>query len=209
MLSNYLGGRVYSHAYIWIINLTTQGLAFVVVSFLVANLQEAVVREQLLSRTDALTGLLNNRAFYESANLSLALCHRNHRAATLAFIDLDNFKQVNDTAGHDQGDKVLKKFADILAHFFRSSDIVARIGGDEFVIFLPETGATEATVLLERIREAMLSSDDFNVFGVTTSIGAVAYQLAPALLADMVKAADTMMYSVKSAGKNAVNIQSV
>lgn len=209
MLSNYFGGRVYSHTYIWLINFATQGFAFVFVSLLVADLQDAVVREQFLSRTDALTKLLNNRAFYENANVSLALCHRNQRAATLAFIDLDNFKQVNDTAGHHQGDELLKKFADILMRHCRSSDIVARIGGDEFVIFLPETGATEAGVLLERIRETILSTDNFKVFGVTTSIGAVAYQVAPALIAGMVKEADAMMYSVKSVGKNAVNVRGV
>jgi predicted signal transduction protein with EAL and GGDEF domain len=137
-IAQFLSGREYSHEYIWLINFITQGTAFLMVTLLMSSLRTALGRERELSRTDALTGLLNSRALHEIAGAELALCHRHKRPAVMAFIDLDNFKSVNDTFGHSRGDKLLCQVATVLVSSVRSADVVARIGGDEFAVFLPE-----------------------------------------------------------------------
>lgn len=205
--SMYFGGRSYSHWSIWTINFFTQGIAFLVVAMLVAKVREALLRERNLSRTDPLTGLANSRAFYEQARGILALCNRNSRPATLAYVDLDNFKRVNDSLGHQQGDALLRDVAAVFSECLRSSDIPARIGGDEFIILLPETGAGEAHAALEKIRLRLAQDPRFQHCAVTVSIGAVAYAHAPDDLDGMVKAADSLMYEVKGASKNNVRIE--
>ena len=104
----YLGGHQYSHSYIWVINSVTQGLIFLVVSLLIAWLHNSLQRERFLSSTDTLTGLANRRSFYAQAGVALAFCRRNQSPASLAYIDLDNFKQVNDLCGHESGDALLR-----------------------------------------------------------------------------------------------------
>ena len=148
--SMYFAGREYSHPYIWALNFLTQGLAFCIVSVLYANLTQALEKEKVLSGTDSLTDLLNSRSFYERSEARLNLCNRNTLPITLAYIDLDNFKQANDTLGHLHGDNLLTKVAYILKKNLRSSDLVARMGGDEFVILFPGISAAGAQEALEK-----------------------------------------------------------
>lgn len=206
-VSLYEAGRNYSADYIWGVNLVTQGSAFLVVTLLVAWLRDGLEREKALSRTDSLTGLANSRSFYEQAGAALSLCQRNLRPVTLAYIDLDNFKKVNDTLGHEKGDEILQKAAEVMVSSLRASDVIARIGGDEFVVLLPETGAEDAKVALEKLRSRMTMTPQFQVTAVSPSIGAVAYLQATAQLGDMLKAADELMYQSKAAGKNRLTIK--
>lgn len=208
IVAQYVSGRSYSSEYIWGVNFITQGTAFIVVSLLVAALRDGLNRERELSRTDLVTGVLNRRALYEVGSSALALCRRNNRPVTLAFVDLDNFKTINDTFGHDRGDALLRTVAKVLAGSLRSSDIVARVGGDEFAILLPETEATHASVLLDKARNLLLQSPDFRGTSVSVSIGAVAYTMALPSLDDMLKEADSVMYTVKGSGKNRVEVKS-
>ncbi len=208
ILAQYLSGREYSSSYIWGVNFVTQGIAFVLVTTLIASLRTALARERALSRTDPLTGLFNSRALYEIAGAELTLCHRNKRPAALAFIDLDNFKQVNDSFGHGRGDTLLRNVANLLTNTLRSTDVIARVGGDEFAIFLPEIEAHHAHTLLEKIRMLLQQFPDFEDLPISASIGAVAYANAPSTLQDMMKEADAHMYTVKAAGKNRVNVKS-
>jgi diguanylate cyclase (GGDEF)-like protein len=209
MTSMYFGDVNYSHISIWVINFVTQGGAFVVVGLLVAKLNDAFKREHDLSRTDPLTGLCNTRCFYENASTVLSLCHRNMRAITLAYIDLDNFKHANDTHGHLHGDELLRSVAKIFNENLRASDVVARIGGDEFVILLPETGADDARSTLDKIRHCLAQMPQFQACSVTASIGAVSYSQAPADIGPLVQSADEIMYKVKNMNKNNVLIESI
>jgi len=205
-LALYTTGTRYSQSIIWFVNFLTQGAAFLIVSLLVAKLAEALQKEQTLSRTDALTGLKNRQAFIEQASFALSLCRRYVRPVALAFIDLDNFKHVNDSLGHARGDAVLQSCGSMIAGSLRASDIAARFGGDEFVIFLPETGAENAMALLERIRNALDTSPDFRDVGVTASIGIVADETARSDIDELLKHADAQMYKIKRDCKNRVGL---
>lgn len=206
-LSNYLGGHVFSRWYVWPLNVLTQGMSFLVVSLLVSSLHSAIIREKEVSQTDSLTGLLNSRAFHAQTETSLSLCHRNRRPVTVAFMDLDNFKNVNDIAGHQQGDELLREVAISISNSLRASDIVARIGGDEFAIFLPELDASNAKIVLNKIKDELNRNAMLIKFSVSASIGAAVYEEAPARRDEMLQHADALMYSVKSSGKNGINIK--
>ena len=139
MSSNLLAGE---HPYgpeIWSLNFLTMTLSFVVVGYLIGRLRQSFERERSLSRRDSLTGLHNSRAFHELGAFAVAGARRAGTPLTLAFIDLDNFKAVNDRLGHHEGDRVLREAGALLAGHFRESDLVARLGGDEFAALLPRS----------------------------------------------------------------------
>ena len=192
--------------YIWFINFLTQSAAFLTVALLMAALAVALRKEQTLSRTDALTGLKNRRAFVEDANIVLSRCRRHAHPVSLAFIDLDDFKRVNDSLGHAAGDDCLRKCGEVIRESMRAGDIAARLGGDEFVIFLPETTARQAAASMERIRKAIGSSVQCCAVGVTVSIGVVFDATARLDIEDLLRRADSQMYRVKRSTKNRVQV---
>jgi len=207
--SNYMAGLDYSGPHIWLVNVAAQGASFVAVGLLIATLKGALVRERELSRTDALTSLLNGRAFYADAARVLALNRRTKRPATVACIDLDHFKKVNDTAGHHEGDRVLRAVAATILRCTRATDLAARMGGDEFVLLLPETGPQEARTTLERL-QALLEETLAQTPGpVTASVGGVAFLAMPDDVQTMVQAADRELYAAKAAGKRRVRLEVV
>lgn len=203
----YLGGRSYSTAGVWVVNFVAQAATFLTISLLVALLREAMLRERSLGRVDVLTGLPNRRAFFEEGEGVLSTCNRHGRAATLAYIDLDNFKRANDQFGHQHGDAVLRKVADVLAHSLRGGDVTGRIGGDEFVVLLPETTIDTAGAALEKVRRTLNRDPLLSSAGVTVSIGAINYERAPIDLDEMMRAADDVMYRVKGTSKDRVRME--
>ena len=207
--SNLLAGQSYSSDSIWVANTLMQGTSFATVGILIASLRAALIREQGLSRTDPLTSLLNSRAFYEEAARLLALCQRKGRPATVAYLDLDGFKEINDQLGHQAGDELLKSLARVLRASSRPSDLVARLGGDEFVFLFPEVGPQDAAVALERLRAALADTLGFRPGHVTGSIGAVTFLSISEDVEAMVRRADAGMYAAKEAGKNRVFLEVV
>ena len=129
VVSNTLAGLRFSHATFWIANTVVQIASFLTVGLLIATLRAALRRESGLSRTGPLTSMLNSRAFDEEATRVLALCRRAQRPVTVAYIDLDNFKAVNDRLGHQAGDTLLRTAAGQLRASVRASDVAARLGG--------------------------------------------------------------------------------
>ena len=188
---------------LWVANFCTQGVAFLTVSMLVALLNERLRLEARLRRTDSLTGLANRHGFFDGAGIVMPLCRRNARPVALAYLDLDSFKQANDRFGHAFGDALLRQCSDFIAAAVRASDIAARIGGDEFVVLLPEARLDEASAVLARVVDAIEASPDFRRAGVTASVGLVVDEAARMDILGLMRLADERMYQVKQDGKRA------
>lgn len=186
------------------VNVAAQTIAFTTVGLLIVELKARLERERDLSRRDPLTGLRNARGFDEQAEVLLALARRAGRPFTLAYIDLDNFKKVNDEQGHHVGDEALRAAARVLEQGTRETDVLARLGGDEFAVFFPDTDQRTASALLERIRAALAAEMARGGWPITATIGAAAFERAPATLDEAVRAGDERMYAAKRAGKNCV-----
>lgn len=193
---------VYTHRVFFYWNVIISLGFFVVVTLIVAELKRSL--EQALSQSDFLTGVGNRRAFYQQAELEKNRARRYLHPLTLAYLDLDNFKQVNDRYGHQVGDLLLHSVAQTLLNSIRQTDLVARMGGDEFALLLPETGPEAAQVVVGKIREALMELMHKSGWPVTFSIGVVTFLSAPDSLETMMQQADDVMYSVKSSGKNQI-----
>jgi diguanylate cyclase (GGDEF)-like protein len=200
-ISNSAAGLHYASAWVWTFNLIMQGSTFLFVSLIITRLRDAE-REAKLSRLDPLTSLPNRRLFYHEAHRVLGLGRRHGHAVSLAYIDLDNFKAVNDTQGHRQGDRLLCYVADVLRQCVRTSDLPARLGGDEFALLLPETGPEGARLLLERVRSTLARKLPQTPCPISVSIGAVSATSTSLNITDLVQEADARMYAAKLAGKN-------
>lgn len=162
-----------------------------------------------LASTDALTGLLNRRAFLDAAERERSRADRHVLPVSLLLLDVDHFKAVNDTYGHAAGDEVLRNVSKVLLGVARRSDIVARWGGEEFVVLLPQTSEAGARVAAERIRQAIAAMTHKLPSGksinVTASIG-VAGADAPWGLDTIIVRADSAMYAAKGRGRNRVEV---
>lgn len=167
--------------------------------------QKKQKEEELFTQasTDPLTGLFNRRQFELMANTQLSLAQRYQTPHCILMLDIDHFKRVNDTYGHDAGDEVLKYVALILKTSLRVSDILARYGGEEFILFLPHTSPTEGWQVAERLRTSVEQSNIFSQAGtlnVTISLGLSSTQNIS--LNDKIKEADIALYASKTTGRN-------
>ncbi len=157
-------------------------------------------RLRVLALTDQLTGLYNRRGFFLFAERQLKIAKRSAQILTLFYIDLDGMKKINDTLGHDDGDRALLATADILSESIRESDIVARVGGDEFAILAINTETAAQGSLIDRLRERIsrFNSDGKEKFTLSLSIGTAVYNReSKATLQDLVTLADKRMYLEK------------
>lgn len=186
------------------INTGVMLLTFVVIALLTAAQRSWLQRERALSRTDSLTGVANGRGFYEAAGSEIARAARYRHPLTLAYIDLDDFKVVNDRFGHAQGDELLVVVARTLQHATRGTDVVGRLGGDEFAVLFPETGRAAAEAALLKLKSLLEASVEKRGWPVSASIGAASFADPPRDAETLVHEADQVMYQVKGAGKNAV-----
>jgi diguanylate cyclase (GGDEF)-like protein len=177
---------------------------FVIISLLFAEVHKLLKHELRLSRTDFLTGLLNRRALMEAASMELDRLARTGHPLTLVFMDLDNFKNINDTAGHEAGDSLLTVVATVLNLQLRGIDIIARIGGDEFVAILPETDDQAASKVVPRLQNSLLEEMQKNQWPITFSIGVLTCNSGSSNMDEIFRLADQLMYKAKKAGKNTI-----
>jgi diguanylate cyclase (GGDEF)-like protein len=177
---------------------------FSTMALVLAELKRALKHEKALALTDALTGAANRRAFYRQANIELERARRYGHPFTLLHMDLDNFKEVNDSFGHQVGDTLLCTVVETIQGHARAIDLLARLGGDEFALLLPETRSQSVRVVLEKIRGDLLDIMRENGWPVTFSIGAITFASPPGSVTEMVQMTDALMYSVKNNGKNSV-----
>jgi diguanylate cyclase (GGDEF)-like protein len=191
-----------SHPLIPFWNGTVRLVLFALNALMLSEIHRRLDSEEHLARIDPLTRALNGLAFRERAEVELVRARRYGSVFTLVYIDLDNFKKLNDLHGHQTGDRALAEIAEVIRAEMRETDAVARLGGDELVVLMPETGSTEATVAVERIRLAVARLMERTGWPVTLSVGAVIFERSPADVAEAVHMADEVMYTVKRSGKN-------
>jgi diguanylate cyclase (GGDEF)-like protein len=204
MIAELTSGRFYSHIAIHYWNTATMLSFFLIVTFLLERLKTALNTERLLARIDYLTGVMNPRSFYEAVTKELERCKRYKRHFTVAYLDIDDFKSINDQFGHPIGDIALRTVAGVIKKNIRSVDVVARLGGDEFAILFPETAEKAATKAIQKVKNAIKNEDNLKEWSITLSIGILTCKTCPPNAEQMMVLVDSLMYSVKRHGKNGI-----
>ena len=194
----------YSHPLIPYWNAFTRLGSILLLAHLVSSFRRSLKQESELARTDYLTGAVNGRSFAEAAGAEIERARRHGHTFSVAFMDVDDFKLVNDRLGHSAGDRLLMLVADTLRENVRAVDVVARLGGDEFAVLLPETDERSSEVMLRRVRRQLLDAARREGWPVTFSAGLITWVEPPSGVDEMLRAADELMYSAKRQGKNNV-----
>ncbi|HEY5118743.1 MAG TPA: GGDEF domain-containing protein [Anaerolineales bacterium] len=180
---------------------------FLVTVWLVGELHRNMEFIHKMAMTDNLTGVYNARAFFDFLQKEVARSHRYKRSISLMYLDLDNFKMINDTLGHQTGNSALAIVAGTLKNSVRLTDIVARFGGDEFAVLLPETEQEAARAIAERAQENMVREMNANHWPLTFSVGLSTCQDELCTADELIQVADDLMYQVKRSGKNGILYQ--
>jgi len=203
-ISELRSGYRYSHVLIHFWNSLVVSLFYFSFVIVLSRLRDSLEVERTFSRTDNLTGLLNLKGFAEAAEMEIERSRRYGHPFTLIFIDCDNFKIVNDNLGHQEGNALLRELGDALKNNLRVTDIVARFGGDEFLVLLPETGDRDALGIMNKLEAKLVETARGDGWSLTFSMGLATFLEPLDSLDEMIKKADNLMYEVKAAGKNAV-----
>jgi diguanylate cyclase (GGDEF)-like protein len=218
LLADLGSGAVYSSTWIPVWNTLVRLGYFSLNSYLIGRLTEVIVEVKELSLHDPLTKTANWRFFEEYTNKAIAAAIREKKPITFAYVDLDDFKVLNDRYGHGTGDEALVLFATTIREGIRPEDMLARLGGDEFVIFLPGPGFEAADLVLRRLHAAASAAFAEKGRGLTLSVGAVTFadpsllgeapkgvassEGGATLLSDLLAQADDLLYEAKRQGKN-------
>ena len=169
------------------------------------QIREYAKEMERLAVSDPLTGAANRRYFFDMAQKELKRAYRYEKNVSLIMMDIDFFKKINDTYGHQSGDEALKSFVSCCKHLIRESDLIARFGGEEFCMLLPETGIQQAHLLAERLRgsiEDLRVCDAGCEFGFTVSIGVTEALRTDESIDAVIKRADDALYMAKEGGRN-------
>lgn len=195
------GKTFYEHPLVLLWNDIMEFSLFLFAAYVISDLKGRLDREEEIARRDQLTGIANRRRFRELADEEIRRSRRYNDPFTIIYLDIDKFKKVNDTLGHNEGDRLLCQVATTISAAIREIDTVARLGGDEFSLLLPETGGEAAITVATKIH-ASLKEKVEPFWPVTFSIGMVTYRKAPASTDEMIQVADRLMYEVKKSGKD-------
>ncbi len=207
LAADIMSGTQYSHMATTCWNGAIRLGFFLVVTILLFSLKRALENEQTLLRHDTVTTALNSRYFDEVLKDEIDRSKRYAHHFTLIYIGLDNFKKVNAVFGHKQGDSALWYCVATMAGILRRSDIIGRLGGDEFCCLLPETGFDAAAVAISRLLSALEKEMTMHKWPITFSVGALTFVKPPAQADDTIKLVDKLMCDVKRNGKNGVQHQ--
>jgi diguanylate cyclase (GGDEF)-like protein len=204
-ISNYFAGEVFTNPAIPYWNTITRLGFFIIVTILLNRLRKTLAHEKSQASSDFLTGVLNSRAFDQIVTSEIQRSTRYGHPISLAYIDIDNFKVVNDEFGHSTGDALLRTVSGTIHVNLRASDYVARLGGDEFAILMTETGAEAGLSVVTRMQARLEEQMQEKHWPVTTSVGLVTC-LKPPLSADrLIQLADEQMYFCKRGGKDCIH----
>ena len=194
---------------VWIWEVLVRFLSFGGLAVAVWFLRRSWDRRYRLERLDPLTEVGNRTAFLERADAEVSRCRRNGLPLSVAFLDCDDFKAVNDSLGHVIGDEVLKTIAGTLRSSIRGYDFAARLGGDEFVLLLPDTDGEAAQSVTERIRADLDDALRRSGWPSSLSVGVVTFLEMPDASTDLIRAADEQMYRAKRTGRGGVSFHVV
>lgn len=204
--SDLLADRQFSSWWIPYLNAIIRFATYAFITHLVVMARTLLAREREIASHDALTGLLNRRAFFEAGNAEVDRSRRYGHPLAVAFLDLDNFKRLNDSQGHEAGDRALKAVAKCMVGSLRATDRLARLGGDEFSVLLPEISYEAATDAGRKI--AVAADAALKEFPpVSTSIGIAWFERAEGDFSAMLDAADSLMYEIKQEGKHGIRVE--
>jgi diguanylate cyclase (GGDEF)-like protein len=177
-------------------------------ALLFSALRRSIDHEKALARIDHLTGAANSRSFQEILRTEIDRSRRYKRPFTLAYIDLDDFKAINDSLGHTTGDLLLQTVVRVIRSHARRTDVVARLGGDEFAVLLPEADEKASRTAITKTRESLVLEMGRQGWPVTVSIGALTCMDPPVDAEELLKRVDDLMYSAKVKGKNSITFSS-
>ena len=197
-------GHSYSSYWVYLWNFSVRLAIFLLVSKLIFSGISKTKFYEALANKDELTGILNRRGFLDKANEELNRAKRFKRHFSLAFIDLDNFKFVNDNFGHKAGDELLKMISDEMRSHIRITDQVGRMGGDEFAILFAELDQDSAAKAFQKFHQSLAEKIAIQEWPVTISAGVITYTQTDMNLIQIINKADEWMYHVKKSGKNNV-----
>ncbi|MHA4967934.1 GGDEF domain-containing protein [Pseudomonas extremorientalis] len=158
------------------------------------------------AQTDELTGLMNRRAFFEHAQVLYEQCRHNRQPLCALMMDMDHFKEINDTYGHQAGDQVLRQIGGVISASFRQADVYGRLGGEEFAVLLPNTSLETARAIAEQLIKAISSLSSAPVHGLTASLGVASTHAQDQDLQGLMNTADKALYRAKALGRNQVAV---
>ena len=203
-MSDLVSGHPYLHIAIPIWNATMVLGMFLIVAYSITALKKLLIKEREHASTDDLTGVANIRFFYEQARAEIGRSATSKQPLTLAYIDVENLRHINDTLGHIAGDYLLHEAAQKMRSTLRSTDVISRLGGSKFAILMPETKNEDATHIIYKVQELLLDMVEHNGWPVTFSTGIITCN-GPIYTIDMlIKKAEDLMNAAKETGKNMV-----
>ena len=202
LLADLMMVNLFSNTIIPYLNETFRLIVFLIIIFLIIKLKTALENQKNLAGTDPLTLVANRRRFYDLGNLELNKARRYQTPISFLYLDINNFKNINDRFGHHIGDKVLHSVAETIKNSIRAIDLIVRFGGDEFGILLAETGAESAAQVVGKLKKKLLKLVRDNGWPITFSIGVATFIRPPDRIDEMIDAADAQMYFAKRNGKN-------
>ncbi len=179
------------------------------IQMMIKKLKQSEEEMRVLATIDSMTGVFNRRYFSEISERILALSRREASTISIIMFDLDKFKTINDTYGHKVGDRVIISFTNLLKKYFRSSDIIARFGGEEFIVLLPNTDIDGATIVAEKVRKSVedmeIVLDNSKVIKITVSSGVTQVNIeCDNAIEQAIQNADIALYEAKNSGRNRV-----
>ena len=196
------GGHLYAHPFIPWWNAGVRLAYFAIHARVLTAIKAHIRREQEIASIDPLTATLNGRAFRAAAARLMSLALRSQDPTTMVYVDVDNFKAVNDKQGHTIGDRVLANVGSTIIGAMRVTDLVGRLGGDEFAMLLPATGVDGVDTVLPKLRTALEDQAQTHNWPIGFSIGAAVFPAPPHAVDTAINAADKLMYQAKETGKN-------
>ncbi|MDX2507936.1 MAG: GGDEF domain-containing protein [Desulfobacterales bacterium] len=194
--------NLFSNPIIPYLNETFRLIVFLIITFIIFKLKTSLENQKQLAGTDPLTSVANRRAFYDFGNMELNKARRYQTPISFLYLDIDNFKKINDHFGHHIGDKLLRSVAETIKNSIRAIDLIVRFGGDEFGILLAETGAESAAQVVGKLKKKLIELVQDNGWPVTFSIGVATFINPPDRIDEMIDAADAQMYFAKQNGNN-------